>query len=297
MDDHAPRGASLLIGLSSTLLVVAAVTLLTWLIGRDAPTFGGWPAPMMVGALAIGVQWIAWVPAALARTERYFDLIGSLTYLATTGLAFALGSGGPRATMVLALVWLWALRLGSFLFRRIRRDGKDGRMDRLKVDPFRFLMVWNLQALWVAMTALAAWTVLVDPGASAWLPTDALGLAVFLVGFAIEVVADRQKYAFRADPANAHRFIDVGLWSWSQHPNYFGEILLWTGIAILSAGTFEGTQWVALISPAFVFVLLTRVSGIPLLDARAKKAWGEDADYLAYRERTPVLFPRPPRRD
>ena len=284
-------------GLSSTLVALVLVGGLTWLTGNGESELAGWPLVCVVGALAVLVQWIAWVPAAIARTEKYFDLTGSVTYLVTTGVAFALGGRGPRAALVTLAVALWASRLGTFLFTRIRRDGKDGRMDHLKVDPLRFLMVWNIQAVWVSLTALAAWTILAQRDAPPLGLLDALGFVIFLLGFAIEVVADRQKYAFSAKPENAGRFIDEGLWSWSQHPNYFGEITLWTGIAVVGMSVYEGAQWVALISPLFVFVLLTRISGIPLLDARAKKKWGDDAAYRAYRERTRVLLLWPPRRE
>ena len=109
------------------------------------------------------------------------------------------------------------------------------------------------------------------------------------------MTADRQKSAFRADPANQGRFIDVGLWAWSRHPNYFGEIMLWTGIAVIALPVLSGWRWLMLISPVFVYVLLTRISGVPMLEARARKRWGDQEDFRAYTERTPVLMRRPPR--
>ena len=122
------------------------------------------------------------------------------------------------------------------------------------------------------------------------------GHAVWLAGFAIEVVADRQKSAFKQDSANDGRFITTGLWAWSRHPNYFGEITLWTGIAIMAVPILSGWQWVVLISPVFVAVLLMRVSGIPMLEARSDKRWGDEEAYQRYRAATPVLVPRPPGR-
>jgi steroid 5-alpha reductase family enzyme len=120
----------------------------------------------------------------------------------------------------------------------------------------------------------------------------ALGVIVWLIGFAIEVVADTQKRRFRADPANAGRFISTGLWSRSRHPNYFGEILLWSGVALMAVPTLSGWRWVVLISPVFVWLLLTRVSGVPLLEARAAARFGDDLAYGAYVKHTPVLVPR-----
>ena len=259
---------------------------------------GGVPLLALCAGLAMLIQWLAWIPAALRRDESFFDLTGSLTYLTVTGFALAMaGPPSPRQWLVAALVWIWAARLGSFLLRRVRQDGGDGRFDEIKVDPARFLSVWTIQGLWVFFTAAAALIVLTRAEAGApWSPWDALGGAMWSAGFAVEVIADRQKRAFKARPESAGRWIDEGLWSWSQHPNYFGEILLWSGVAVIGAGVFEGGQWVGLLSPLFVALLLTRVSGIPLLDARAEARWGDDPEFRAYRERTSVLLPRPPRR-
>jgi steroid 5-alpha reductase family enzyme len=121
-----------------------------------------------------------------------------------------------------------------------------------------------------------------------------IGLLVWGFGFAIEVAADAQKGRFRADLENKGRFIHTGLWAWSRHPNYFGEIVLWIGVAIIALPILRGWQWVTLISPIFVTVLLTRISGVPLLEKRADEKWGGQEDYEAYKARTPVLIPRPP---
>ena len=102
----------------------------------------------------------------------------------------------------------------------------------------------------------------------------------------------RQKRRFRADPANKGQFIHTGLWARSRHPNYFGEIVLWIGIAIITLPVLRGWHWVTLISPVFVTLLLTRVSGIPLLEKRADERWGGQEDYETYKVRTPVLIPR-----
>ena len=91
-------------------------------------------------------------------------------------------------------------------------------------------------------------------------------------------------------------FITSGLWSWSRHPNYFGEIVLWSGVAVMAASALSGWQWVTLTSPVFVALLLTRVSGIPLLERRAEARWGHLTEYQRYTAMTPVLLPRPPAR-
>jgi steroid 5-alpha reductase family enzyme len=120
-----------------------------------------------------------------------------------------------------------------------------------------------------------------------------IGGLVWLFGFSMEVIADLQKSRFRADPANKGKFINTGLWAWSRHPNYFGEITLWVGVAIIALPILRGWQWLTLISPVFVFVLITRVSGLPMLEKRADEKWGGQEDYEAYKKRTPVLVPWP----
>ena len=260
------------------------------------PRLGAIPVFALCVALAFAINWLVWIPASLWRTERFYDLTGSVTFVAVTALALvaAPGPDGEASVwrvMLAAMVVVWAVRLGSFLFIRVRRDGSDGRFDKIKVHPLAFLATWTLQALWVSMTvaaALAAITV-ADGLGGVW---AALGVIVWLIGFAIEVVADTQKRRFRADPANAGRFISTGLWSRSRHPNYFGEILLWSGVALMAVPTLSGWRWVVLISPVFVWLLLTRVSGVPLLEARAAARFGDDPAYGAYVKHTPVLVPR-----
>lgn len=245
--------------------------------------------------LAFGIQWLAFVPAFIKQSETFYDLTGSLTYLSVLGLALALcGPPQPVSLLLAGLIGIWALRLGSFLFRRIRATGEDSRFNDLKPHFPRFLMAWTLQGLWVCFSlaaALAAMTRLAQP-APGWL--TGLGCLVWGLGFAIEALADQQKDRFRQDPQQKGRFIQSGLWAWSRHPNYFGEITLWVGIALIALPQLQGWQYVTLISPLFVTVLLTRISGVPMLEAKADKRWGGQPDYEAYKARTPVLILRPP---
>ena len=260
------------------------------------PRLGAIPVFALCVALAFAINWLVWIPASLWRTESFYDLTGSVTFVAVTSLALvaAPGPDGEASVwrvMLAAMVVVWAVRLGSFLFVRVRRDGSDGRFDKIKVHPLAFLATWTLQALWVSMTAAAALAAITvaDGLGGVW---AMLGVIVWLIGFAIEVVADTQKRRFRADPANAGRLISTGLWSRSRHPNYFGEILLWSGVALMAVPTLSGWRWVVLISPVFVWLLLTRVSGVPLLEARAAARFGDDPAYGAYVKHTPVLVPR-----
>ena len=279
-------------------IVVAAVlgSIISTLGGDGGEELGGLPTFAWLVIIAFGVNIAVFVPSFLAKTEHYYDLTGSLTYLAVTLVALATTTDRDLRTVLLAaMIVLWAARLGSFLFRRVTRDGGDGRFDKIKLDGLRFSMAWMLQALWVTLTAGAALAAMTSGDKADLGPVGIIGLVVWLIGFAIEVTADRQKSAFRADPANRGRFIDVGLWAWSRHPNYFGEIALWLGVAIVAAPVLQGWQYATLISPVFVFVLLNFVSGVPMLERRSDREWGGQEAYEAFKAKTPVLILRPPR--
>jgi steroid 5-alpha reductase family enzyme len=289
---------------SAERLSIAAVPLILiigigigWAGGQGGVEIAGFTVFAVCGSIAFAINWLVFLPSYLLESERYFDLTGSLTYLSLVGLAlFAHPAPDPRALLLAGLVAIWAFRLGSFLFARVVRDGSDGRFDVLKTSFPRFFMVWTLQGLWVLLTAscaLAAMTSAATVPLGGW---ALLGSIVFITGFAIEVIADEQKRRFRNDPANRGRFIRSGVWAWSRHPNYFGEIALWAGIGLIALPALTGFQYVTLVSPVFVYVLLTRISGVPLLEARAKKRWGEESEYRVYKASTPTLFPRPPRR-
>jgi steroid 5-alpha reductase family enzyme len=260
---------------------------------QGGSTYNGIPVFALCVGLVFLIQWLAFIPAYLRQTEKFFDLTGSLTYISviTIGLLLSTAIDG-RAVLLWALVVIWAIRLGTFLFRRIRKAGKDDRFDELKPSFIRFLNVWTIQALWVTFTMAAALVAITTTTRRGLDVFTVIGFLVWVFGFAFEVIADSQKDRFAADPDNKGKFIQTGLWSHSRHPNYFGEITLWVGVAVIALPVLQGWQWVALISPLFVALLLTRVSGVPLLEAKADKKWGGQEDYEAYKKKTPVLIPK-----
>ena len=284
-----------------TTIVVTSVLIIAGLIvsavGNNSITFSGYSAVLYCAVICIGVQWLAWIPASMAKTERFYDLTGGLTYL--TVVAFSLWAGSQseapslRELIVSLLVVIWALRLSSFLYLRIHRTGKDGRFDQLKISPIRFLVPWTIQGLWVFLTMIVVIVINSQadsaPALGIW---DGIGFSIWLLGFGIEVIADNQKTVFNTEPNNQGKWIDSGLWSYSRHPNYLGEILLWTGIACFGISCFTGLERFAWISPIFIYLLLTKLSGIPILDRRALEKWGDDVEYHKYRENTPALIPR-----
>lgn len=287
------QAAESLVAIAGAMIVAAAIA---WAGSQESLAVGGLPLFALAAAFAFTVQWIVFLPSFLAQTEHYYDLAGSLTYLALAiGTLLLAGSLDARSLVLTALVSIWALRLGSFLYLRIKQRGVDQRFDAIKPSFTRFLMAWTLQGLWVFLTLSAALAAMTAATPTPFGFLGLVGMAVWVGGFAIEVVSDRQKRLFRQDPENADRFITTGLWAWSRHPNYFGEIMLWLGIALIALPALSGWQYITLISPLFVYLLLTRVSGIPPLESRAEKRWGDKPEFRAYKERTPILFPHPSR--
>lgn len=275
---------------------MAVGALVAWALSDGTSRAGGLPIVVIAALVAFGVNWLVFVPSWIARTEKYYDLTGSVTYVSTIAVTALLADGlDARAWIVLGMVVLWAARLGSYLFGRIKRSGGDSRFDKLKEHPLLFLQAWTLQGLWVFLTLAASLVIVTAVDRESFGVFAVVGAIVWVIGFTIEVLADGQKRAFAADPANEGRFITGGLWAWSRHPNYFGEITLWTGVAIMALPVLSGWSFVALVSPVFVAVLLIKVSGIPLLERKADKRWGDEPEYQEYKRTTPVLIPRPPR--
>jgi len=248
----------------------------------------------LCAALAILVQWLVFIPSMLQKTEHYFDLTGSVTYVSVILFALiAAGNFDPRSLLIGALCLIWAIRLGSFLFARVKAASFDRRFSRMLEIPMQFFMTWTIQGLWVTVTLAAGMAALTSEPVPIG-PFAIVGAVVWLIGFAIEVISDRQKSRFREE--NKEGFITSGLWSWSRHPNYFGEIVLWIGIAIIALPTLSGWQWATMISPIFVIVLLTKISGVRMLEVSGKKRWGTDEGYQAYLASTSVLIPLPPKK-
>jgi len=237
------------------------------------------------------IQWISFVPAFIFQTEKFFDLFGSLTYL--TVILYTLHvTGSTRLSdyIIVGCIAFWAIRLGSFLFLRIHKAGEDRRFRTIKPNFTRFLMTWTLQGMWVSMCLLCVLTALSSFTGVMMNNLFFVGLVIYVLGLVIEIVADQQKTVFRREPKNKDKFITTGLWSLSRHPNYLGEILLWSGIAIMSVSSLQGLQYLTLISPLFVYILLVYISGIRLLENQAEKKWGHLDSYKEYVKNTPSLF-------
>jgi len=242
------------------------------------------------------VQWIAYVPAYALKTEKFYDLTGSLTYLsifiycliATQSIEHVKFSN----IIVAGAIMIWAIRLGSFLFMRIAKDGKDKRFNLIKTSFSRFFMTWTLQGMWVFICSSSALVAITSPTGVIVNNVFILGVLLFFAGFVIEVIADNQKSKFRSIEENRDSFINEGLWSRSRHPNYFGEIILWLGITVMSISSFSGINYLAIFSPIFTYLLLNYISGVRILEARGNEKWGHLDEYNNYKENTPKLIPK-----
>ena len=277
----------------TSIIITAVVFAVAWMGDQTGSTLYGMP---LMTAMALGifaVQWVGLIHARLFETEHYFDLVGSLTYITVTLFAVQQAADmGLRQQIIAGVVIVWAARLGPFLFRRIQKAGEDRRFRKIKLSTPRFLLTWTLQGTWVFLTAGAALAAIMTPNVAPLGTLFYVGAVMWVLGFAIEVIADNQKSAFKADAANENKFITTGIWARAQHPNYFGEILLWAGVAVMALPSLSGSAMIFLISPVFVAVLLTRISGVPLLRKTAGERWGEDPEYQAYLKNTPLLIPR-----
>ena len=252
----------------------------------------GLPLFFICASVGFILHWIIFVPSFYAQTEHYFDLTGSISYISTIIVAYFFHPDmDTRSLVVCVLIVIWAIRLGSFLFQRVKRDGKDRRFDEIKTKFFRYLFTWTLGGAWVFITMAAGLSVITSDNQVALDGFFYAGVALWVFGFGIEVVADRQKNKFRKNVENKGNFISEGLWSLSRHPNYFGEIILWLGIAVIALPTLVGWQYVTLISPIFVAFLLIKVSGMRLLEKSGMQRWGDDPAYRNYVASTPSLVP------
>jgi len=247
-----------------------------------------------LAAAALAINWLVFAVHALPRnSERFFDATGSLTYLVLIGSAVSTSQGCVARRFVSAsMVVVWCIRLGSYLLGRILKDGKDSRFDEFRKSWLRFLGVWTIQAIWCFFVASPALVMITSDACHTSVSIlDCVGWAIWLVSFGMEVVADRQKDRFRRDPANKGKFITTGLWAYSRHPNYFGEICMWIGICISGSSCFHGLEWLAWVSPLTTWILLMKVSGVPLLEKTGQERWGSDPEYQHYMKNTPCIIP------
>jgi len=247
--------------------------------------------------VSFAVNIFFFVFAAAFKTDKVTDISYSLSFFLLT-LSLLLTSGAPLSyhkLLVSAAILLWSVRLGSYLLYRIIKIGKDDRFDDKRGNLIEFLKFWVLQAttVWLVMLPFSVYiTSQTDEGS---LFFTLIGMVLFSLGLLIESISDTQKFRYKSKPENAAHWVDSGLWKYSRHPNYFGEMLLWWGLFIVVIPSLDGFEWLTVIGPLFITLLLLFVSGIPLLEKSADRKYGDNAEYRSYKESTSILFPLPPR--
>jgi steroid 5-alpha reductase family enzyme len=245
--------------------------------------------------IAFLIQWILFVPAFYFQTEKFYDLTGSVTYISIVSYvsvqSYNVINVKVGSILLASCIILWAIRLGSFLFTRIHKAGEDKRFKFIKPSPTRFFMTWTLQGMWVSICSMCALTAIASKNGVIQNGVFYIGILVFITGFVLEIIADNQKSRFRKNSENKDQFIAHGLWYYSRHPNYFGEIALWLGISIMSFSSLSGWQYFTLISPLFTYLLLVYISGVRILEISGMEKWGHLENYKEYVRTTSSLFP------
>ena len=236
------------------------------------------------------IQWLVFVPCFILRTEKIYDLTGSFSYVFAIIFVLYNSSQSIPSLILGAAIIFWAVRLGFFLFFRIKKAGEDKRFKEIKQSPTRFFLAWSLQGMWVSICSLCALTAIASESGVVENIYFYTGLLIYIAGISIEIIADKQKTRFRSLEKNKDTFITSGLWSKSRHPNYLGEILLWFGISVMSISSLSGFQYITLISPVFSYILIVYVSGVRILEESGREKWGHLDSYKEYVKNTPVLF-------
>jgi steroid 5-alpha reductase family enzyme len=242
--------------------------------------------------ISFAIQAFFFAFAATLKTDKVTDLSYGLTFivLAIFWLIRNDVAIDSLKILVAVLVILWGVRIAGYLLFRIIKTGTDDRFDDRRDDVIAFAKFWILQgtAVWAIM--IPAVYMLSRTEELAITGYAIVGSIVMLVGLVIETVADQQMYRFKFHKDSKGKWIDKGLWHYSRHPNYFGEMIVWWGIFIIGFPIYEGLGWLTIIGPIFITVLLRYVSGVPLLEKKAEKRWGDNPNYIKYRESTNLLI-------
>ena len=245
--------------------------------------------------ISLGIQIALFIPAFFFRTDKLTDLSYGLTFILLTWIVFLKNAYSPLKLLLAIMITLWGLRLAGYLFARILKTKRDKRFDGIRESFPRFFSFWVLQGVSVWIILLS--TIIFLNNVSICATLTGIGAVVWVIGISIEATSDQQKYAFGRQAENKGKWIHAGLWKYSRHPNYFGEITCWLGIYLLAFSSLPGIyKLLALVSPLYIAFLIVFVSGLPKLEKQADEKWGSDRDYQDYKKRTSILVPWPPRK-
>ncbi|KAG5535215.1 hypothetical protein RHGRI_023110 [Rhododendron griersonianum] len=249
----------------------------------------------LTAIVTVGYQFFFFIITALLKFDKVTDFAGSTNFVILAVLTLVLkGSWHFRQVVLTLLVVVWGLRLGLFLLMRILQWGEDRRFDEMRASLGKLAMFWAFQAVWVWTVSLPVTIVNASDRDPSLQAEDIIGWIIWSIGISVEATADQQKLTFKNSPDNRGKWCCVGLWKYSRHPNYFGEIFLWWGIFLASTPVLNGAEWLVVLGPLFLTLLLLFVSGIPLLEESADKKFGDVPAYRAYKRTTSPLIPLPP---
>jgi steroid 5-alpha reductase family enzyme len=227
------------------------------------------------------------------KTDKFTDLIYGLSFIILSWVAFFKnGLFYWYQLVVVAMVTIWAVRLAGYLFIRITKIKKDSRFDEIRTNPLKFFKFWLLQGVSVWLVMLPVTVILLSTKKLQLNAVAVLGLFFWLMGLVIETIADSQKFRFKNNPKNNGRWIQSGLWRYSRHPNYFGEIALWWGVYVFSVSLLPEI-WPTIIGPLYITFLLLFVTGIPTVEKRMEEKFSERKDYQRYKKETSIIIPLP----
>jgi steroid 5-alpha reductase family enzyme len=244
--------------------------------------------------ISVGLNIVMFFPAFILRTDKLTDISYALTFALVTIFLLVLGDITMHKIIIAVCIIIWAIRLGTYLLIRISRMKKDSRFDNFRHKFFPFLGFWVLQGITVFIVLLPSIFFFRISSPQVYF----IGILIWATGLIIETVADYQKYTFIQNKKNKGKWIDSGLWHYSRHPNYFGEILCWLGIWIAVLPSLPLWQQIAgALSPLFISIMLLFISGIPLLEKQGNERWGKDPNYQQYLRNTSSLILWPSKKE
>lgn len=241
--------------------------------------------------ISLLIQVFFFIIATINKTDKVTDLSYGLTFIFIALISF-IGSGQELFHWLLfAMIVIWGIRLSSYLFIRIMKIKVDERFNKIRNSFVEFGKFWLLQAIsvWI-ITLPAAVSFSQSSSLNMW---SMLGAIIWLTGLIIETSADIQKFQYKNNPKNKNRWTDAGLWKYSRHPNYFGEMLCWWGVFLFCLPTFNNYQFLTIVGPMFITFLLLFVSGVPPLEKRYLSKFGDNQDFQEYLKNTNLLIPLP----